>query len=493
MTLHDYLRVLREQWIVVMIATALGVGGAAGVYFFRSPEYTAKLTMYVSTQGADTTQAAFQGAQLSQDRVASYTELLTSSRVTTDVIAKLGLPETTDELAKKMTATSKLDSVLIDVTVTDPDPRRATEILNAVGQVFPDLVNELERPTIPDATSAVAVRVVQPAQLPDNPSSTGLSVTLTMGLLAGLAIGLCGALIRSAVDVSVKAPEQLRDAVGVANLGTIAFDSHVPSRPLIVHEKPQSPRSEAFRQLRTNLQFVDVDNPRKVIIVTSSMPGEGKTTTIVNLAITLASAGARVLLIEADLRRPKVADLLGLERTIGLTNVLSGRMHAAQVIQPWGEGALDVIASGPLPPNPSELLSSRHMGELLSELRNQYDVVLIDSPPLLPVTDAAAIAPVTDGAILVCRFKKTTCAQVAAAAAAVSAVSASLLGTVFTMVPSSGPRAYAQYNSYYRAEQPEAPTNLDGPTASGDMHGRLSALHGVPISRVRPNPMVRDY
>jgi capsular exopolysaccharide synthesis family protein len=260
-------------------------------------------------------------------------------------------------------------------------------------------------------------------------------------------------LARNALDISVKSPEQLRDASGAPILGTIAFDSQVPKRPLIVHEDPQSPRSEAFRQLRTNLQFVDVDNPRKVIVVTSSMPGEGKTTTIVNLAIALASAGARVLLIEADLRRPKAADLLGMERTVGLTNVLSGRVRAEQVIQPWGEGALDMMASGPLPPNPSELLASRHMSEMLTELRKHYDVILIDSPPLLPVTDAAAIAPATDGVMLICRFNETSRSEVESATAAVSAVSAPLLGTVFTMVPSSGPRAYAQYNAYYRAEQ----------------------------------------
>ena len=258
MTLRDYLRALREQWLVVVLAVLLGLAGAASVYFFKAREYTAQLTMYVSSQGADTTQAAFQGAQLSQDRVASYTELLTSPRVTSDVIDRLRLPESTDELAKKMTATSKLDSVLLDVTVTDPDPARAANIVNAIGQVFPDLVAELERPTNPDTTPAVAVRVVQPAQVPNKPSSTSLTTTLALGLLAGLAIGVSGALARSALDISVKSPDQLRHAASAPNLGTIAFDPQVPKHPLVVMEDPHSPRSEAFRQLRTNLQYVNV-------------------------------------------------------------------------------------------------------------------------------------------------------------------------------------------------------------------------------------------
>jgi succinoglycan biosynthesis transport protein ExoP len=486
-TLRDYLRVLREQWVVLLLVIILGGTGASAFYLIKPRTYTAQLTMYVSSQGADTTQAAFQGAQLSQDRVASYTELLTSSRVTSDVIAKLGLEDTPDELARRMTATSKLDSVLLDVTATDPDPRRAAEIVNAAGQVFPDLVNELERPTKPDAVPAVAVRVVQPAQVPTVPSSIGLPMVLALGLLAGLVIGVGAALARDALDVSVKAPDHLKAAAGAPNLGTIAFDPQVPKRPLIVLEDPQSPRSEAFKQLRTNLQFVDVDNPRKVILVTSSMPGEGKTTTVVNLGIALASAGARVLLIEADLRRPKVSSLLGLERTIGLTSVLSGRMHVDQAIQLWGAAAMDVIASGPLPPNPSELLSSQHMAEVIAYLRTRYDIVLIDAPPLLPVTDSAAVAPATDGAILACRYKRTTRTQLQSAVSALSAVSAPVLGTVFTMVPSSGPRAYAQYNAYYQAE--ESPTSFESAAATASPgYPRPDRANATPQHKAQVQP-----
>jgi succinoglycan biosynthesis transport protein ExoP len=174
-----------------------------------------------------------------------------------------------------------------------------------------------------------------------------------------------------------------------------------------------------------------------------------------------------VVVVEADLRRPKVADLLGIERSVGLTSVLSGRVRVDQAVQLWAGGRFDVLASGPLPPNPSELLASQHMKAVLAELRERYDVVLIDTPPLLPVTDAAAVAPATDGAILVCRFKETTRDQVASAAEALQAVSAPLLGTVFTMVPSSGPRAYAQYNAYYRSSELIMPAGPATRTTNG--------------------------
>jgi capsular exopolysaccharide synthesis family protein len=298
-------------------------------------------------------------------------------------------------------------------------------------------------------------------------------VALALGLLAGLAVGVGGALARNALDATVKSPDQLRELTKAPNLGAIAFDRAVPKRPLTIQEDPQSPRSEAFRQLRTNLQFLDVDTPHKVIAITSSMPSEGKTTTLANLAIALASAGNQVLVIEADLRRPKLADVLGVERSIGLTSILSNRARPEQAIQHWSGGVFDVLASGPLPPNPSELLASQHMAALLSDLRNQYDVVLLDLPPLLPVTDAAAVAPATDGVVLVCRFRTTTRDQVSSAVAGLEAVSTPLLGTVFTLVPVAGPRAYAQYNAYYRSEHPIVPASppvgmpaVSRPTAS---------------------------
>jgi polysaccharide biosynthesis transport protein len=365
--------------------------------------------------------------------------------------------------------------VLIDVSVEDPSPLWSAVVANTVGQVFADLVDELEKPIDSSQPQPEAVRVVQPAAVPDEPSSIGLPMALALGFVAGLAVGVAIALTRNTLDTSVKSPEVLREVSGAPNLGTIAHDPAVPRRPLTVHEDAQSPRAEAFRQLRTNLQFVDVDVPRKVIVVTSAMPAEGKTTTVTNLAIALASAGSRVLLIEGDLRRPKVADLLGIERTVGLTSVLSGRLRADQVIQPWAGGMFDVLASGPLPPNPSELLASAQMEALLTELRSVYDVVLLDTPPLLPVTDAAAVAPATDGAILVCRFRQTSRSQVETAAAALEAVGAPLLGTVFTMVPNSGPRAYAQYNGYYRTEKPIDLVKADPADAVEDAELRPAA------------------
>lgn len=465
---------VRERWVVIALAVVLGLVGALAAFLVRPPEYTAQLSLYVSAQVGDNPQQAYQGAQLSEQRVKSYNELVTGDRVTSETIRRLGLDRTPEQLAAQLTATSALDSVIINIAVTEESPAQAAAIANTVGTVVTEVVDELERPAAPNGIAPVAVRVVQPAPVPTQPSSTGLPITLALGLLAGLAVGVGAAFARNALDTSVKSVDVLGAASGAPNLGAIAYDAKVPGKPLTVQGDPQSPRAEAFRQLRTNLQFIDVDNPRKVILVTSAMPGEGKTTTVANLAIALSSMGGRLLVIEADMRRPKLSAMLGLDRSVGLTRVLSGRMRLQQAVQPWGGGAFDVLATGPTPPNPSELLGSNQMRALLDEARSTYDVVLIDTPPLLPVTDAAAIAPATDGAVLVCRFKQTTRPQVEAAAQALRSVSVEPLGTVFTMVPDSGPLAYAKYTSYYSSEvAAAAPARAtpSGPTTGGSEAG----------------------
>jgi capsular exopolysaccharide synthesis family protein len=452
-TVQDYLRILRERWLLVVVAALVGALAGGLVWFAQPVEYTARLTLYVSAQSAETTTSAYQGTLLSQQRVTSYVTLVGSTRVGREVVRVLRLAESPEAVADRVSATSATDSVLIDVTVVGAAPAAAATVANTVGAVFVDLVAELEQPADPGGTAPVAVRVVEGATAPAAPSSPELPVRVALGLLAGLALGTAAAFTRNAVDTSLRSVEQLHDAARVPNLGVIAYDPMVPRRPLTLHEDPQAPRGEAFRQLRTNLQYIDVDTPPAVIVVTSALAGEGKTTSVCNLAIALAAAEHSVVVVEADLRKPGVADLLGLERSAGLTDVLAGRTRCEQVVQSWGGGRFDVLTSGPLPPNPSELLASGQMRNLFGELRRRYDVVLVDSPPLLPVTDAAVMAPATDGVILVCRFRTTTGEQVRRAVAALDAVSAHLLGTVFTMGPRSRSGAYAEYAYRSRAQQ----------------------------------------
>lgn len=239
--------------------------------------------------------------------------------------------------------------------MTDQDPQQAQRIANSVAEQFTTVAAQLETRE-GERASPVKVSVVRAADLPGAPVSPRPTLNLALGLLVGLAVGVGAAVLRDTLDTSIKGADQVQEHLGLPTLGLIGYDSESFKRPLIVQVDPHSSRAEAFRQLRTNLQFLDVDKPPRSIVLTSSLPQEGKSTTACNLAITLGQAGVRVVLVEGDLRRPRLADYLGIEGAVGLTDVLVGRAKLEDVLQPWGSGGLRVLASGPTPPNPQERL-----------------------------------------------------------------------------------------------------------------------------------------
>jgi tyrosine-protein kinase len=447
--LHEGIQVARKRWRVVLLGLLCGLLGATAITGLTPREYSAQVTIYLTAQsGADGPAAAYQGSLLSEQRVKSYTQLLTGTLVAQRVVDRLRLEIPATEVASKIQASAQPDTVLLTATATDGSPLQAKNIADATGEVFTDLVSELERPA-PDQPATVTARVVEQATLPSDPVTPRPMTNLCLGALLGLVAGCALALLRDALDTTIKSTDQLAQLTGAPNLGTITRDPDMPKHPLTVHENPHAPQAEAFRKIRTNLQFIDVDRPNKTIVVTSALPEEGKTTVLCNLAIVLSQAGRRVVLVETDLRRPRAVDYLGLEGSVGVTSVLAGQVSLGQALQPWGGPMFTVLASGPTPPNPSELLSSKQMVNMLAELRERYDTVLLDTPPLLPVTDAAVLAGAADGALLVVRYGRTTTHQVEAAMAALQSASARLLGTAFTMAPHAAVNRYEPYYSRY--------------------------------------------
>ena len=292
------------------------------------------------------------------------------------------------------------------------------------------------------------LNVVSGPTLNPVPVSPRKTLNIGLGVLLGLALGLAAAILREVLDNTVRSPQVLRTMTEAPVLGVIAADRGSKKSPLIVDNHARSVRAEAFRQLRTNLQFIDAARPVGVLVVTSSIANEGKSTTAINLAVSFSDSGRRVLLIEADLRRPRVAEYLGLEGAVGLTNVLVGQAAIDDVLQPWGRGGLTVLPSGTIPPNPSELMGSPLMAELIIQLRKSFDMIIIDTPPVLPVTDAAVASRLVDGVVVVVRYGKTTRNQVSTALRSLAAVDARVLGTVLTMSPVKGAEAYSAYGYY---------------------------------------------
>jgi receptor protein-tyrosine kinase len=282
------------------------------------------------------------------------------------------------------------------------------------------------------------VTQVRSASYSAAPVSPQRKRTAALGIILGLVIGFGSAVLRESLDTRVRSAEDVVELADKPVLGAIGFDATAKDRQLITDIDSHAPRAEAFRVLRTNLQFIDVDTANKVFVLSSAVPGEGKTSTAVNLSISLAQAGVRTLLIEGDLRRPRAAKALGLDGIVGVTSVLVGKVKLDDALQQHEPSRLEFLASGPVPPNPAELLQSNAMRDLMTTVKARYDVVIIDAPPLLPVTDAALLAREADGAIVVVRHGKTTRDQVRGAVERLSQVDASLLGVVMNMTPAKG-------------------------------------------------------
>ena len=335
----------------------------------------------------------------------SYTELLTGDILAQRTVDKLGLDMSAAELQAEVEASVPTETVLIDVAVTDSSPARARDIANTLADEFVVMAAELETPKLGAAPNARVV-VQQRAEIPDSPLSSKMVRTLAIAAVLGAVIGIIIALVRDRNDDSVRNSEDLEKATGVGLLADVPFDKHHRSKPLISFDSDRSPRADAFRELRINLRFLEVTDGPRVLLVASGMPGEGRTMTAVNLALALADADYNVVVVDGDLRRPRVASCFDLVGQVGLSTVLTGEARLPEALQETRLPRLKALTSGAIPRNPTELLESLAAKDVLRELSRQFDYVIVDSPSLL-VSDAALLAASSQGVLIVAQFGKT--------------------------------------------------------------------------------------
>src|SRR5919112_587997 len=270
MDLRDYLRAIRKRWWMVVGATIIAVGVAVTVTLLTPPKYAASVTFFVSTRGTEVTQA-FQGGQFAQERVKSYVDVLTSNRLAQAMVANES-ELAAEDIQREITAQVLPDTVLLE---TPPGSKVPT----------------------------VGIKIIAEPRLAGAPVSPQPVRNVGLGVVLGLIVGIGAAALRESLDTTIRSPESLTKATESPMLSAIPYESKAGKEPLITEGSAQSTRAEAMRQLRTNLQFVNVDRPLRSVVVSSALPGEGKSTTACNLAIAFAEAGKRVIIIDADLRR----------------------------------------------------------------------------------------------------------------------------------------------------------------------------------------------
>lgn len=462
-------RVVRYRWWMIVICPVVAALAAGAVSLVLPPVYEAHVALLVRpAQPLATTDPNV--ASLTTDQISrTYAALMTERPLLVQVSNQLGLTMRPEDLAKEINVTPQPNTQILDVAVRDTNATLARDVAN---QLVVALVAEVKQfqqqeAQLPNSRSGDDLVVVSPAVLPDRPVSPNKTLNVVIAFAAGLAVAVGIAFLLDYLDQSIKSDEELAELVGLIAVGHIAF---VPAGQgkggELVTLDASSHASEAYKALRTSLLFSAIDQELKVIVITSAEQGEGKSRTAANLAVALAHAENKTLLVDADFRRPSQHTIFGRIRNVGLSNLIVRDMNPNEVI-----GSVEAVpnlwllASGPTPPNPSELLGSGRMKELTAWLSEQFTYVIIDTPPVNAVTDASILAASADGTILVVEQGRTAVPALQHAKQVLDRVGAHTIGAVMNKLRArSGSYSY-QYGYY--ATQPAALTTEEIRQTSG--------------------------
>lgn len=452
MELNRYLQVLRRRIWMLVACPILAALAAGVVSLLLPPVYEAKVALLVRPAqplaSSDPTVAALTSDQISR----TYAALMTERPLLESVSGQLGLTIRPDDLAKEITVTPEPNTTILDVSVKDTNPALARDLAN---QLVADLIAQVKQieqqeTQLPNARSGDNLVVVSAAVLPDRPVSPNKTLNVAIAFAAGLLVALGLAFGLDYLDQSIKGDDDLAERLGLHSLGQVGFiPAGTTKRGELVTLDGDSSASEAYRALRTSLLFSTMDQHLKAIVITSAEPGEGKSRTAANLAVVLAQAGYKTLLIDADFRRPSQHLIFGRIRNVGLSNLILQDATEADAITAFDpQPNLFLLTSGPTPPNPSELLGSSSMKELMMRLWSHFTYVILDTPPVNAVTDASILAAAANATILVVEQGRTTFPALRHAKQMLDQVGARTIGGVMNKVRASGGAYSYDYGHY---------------------------------------------
>jgi capsular exopolysaccharide synthesis family protein len=491
--LDDYVRILRTHWVALVLLTVVGGTAAWGWSLMQTKVYQANSEGIVSLVSDNTIGATLASNTLAKSQATTFVGIGESRAVAQLVITQLGLKTTPEALVASVTVTNVRDTPTLNVTARAASGQQAKDLADAWITGMTKQIANIEAQSVAQGSSTSTVPAapitflvpVESAVVPAQPVSPNVRQAIAIGAVLGLLIGLLYAAARNILDRRIRTAAAVEDRFGISVIGKLPVDKRLSDVNRMIPDPDALPTSaptrhdfalgEAFRELRTNLRYMRVDNPPRVIVVTSPMPNDGKSTVTTNLAVALAASGQRVIVVDGDLRKPTVAAAFGLVAEVGVTDLLIGSAEISDLLQETGKtGNLAVLGAGAVPPNPSELLGTLGMEALLRELATDA-IVLIDAPPLLPVTDAAILATIADGAIVVISAGKTTTDELQTALANIAKTNGQVLGVILNRVPRSrsAGRGYGYYYGSYVAEANARTTTKrrDNAKATGGIGG----------------------
>ncbi|HVU71882.1 MAG TPA: polysaccharide biosynthesis tyrosine autokinase [Mycobacteriales bacterium] len=434
MGLSTYLSVLRRRGYIVLLCLIAGLAASAYRVHTTPRAYRAVSTIIVTFPSQGSASQDFNAQTLTSGNLKTYARLATTRQTAANVAQLTGLP--LGAVAGHIAALNETDTFFIDVSGTSSDPGQARQIADTAAQVVSQRIDALQEGT----STNIHAEIQDRAALPGAPFKPNKTQELALGGLLGLLVGIGIVVLLEALDRSVRGVDLAQQLADAPLLALVPHRRGSQAARLVVADAVAEP----YRTLRAAVRFLRPDAVPQVLLVTSSAPGEGKTTTAANLATAIGEAGQRVLLIDADMRRASLSRALGLSGKPGLSSVIARQADIDTVLH--STGTVTVLPSGPLPPNPSELLGSQVTAELIERLRAYAEVIVIDAPPVLVVSDAIALAPQCDVTMLVVRHGETTRASLAEASRRFAQVGSPVGGLVMNDVPRSESTGY--YGDY---------------------------------------------
>ncbi|UFS60438.1 polysaccharide biosynthesis tyrosine autokinase [Subtercola endophyticus] len=481
MTLQDYVRVLKAHWAALLVFTLVGALTAWGWTFLQTPVYSANSTGIVSMVSDGTIGESVATDALAKSKATTFVAVGQSRAVADIVIGQLGLTDSAESVADRVTVTNTKDTPTINISARASSGVRAKQLADAWIVGMAAQIQTIESKTVTAGSTTVTaepatfLEPIEAAVAPQSPIFPNTRISVLIGALLGLMVALVYAVVRNVLDRRIRSAAIIQQHFRLSVVGTLPRDkalsdlSRLTSGDGTVAGSVATAQSralgEAFRELRTNLRFMHIDDPPRVIVVTSPSPNDGKSTVTANLAIALAAAGQKVVVVDGDLRKPMVASSFGVVGGVGVTDLLIGSAEVQDVLQPWGDsGNLNVLGAGSIPPNPSELLGTKGMNLLLRHLAEDA-IVLVDAPPLLPVTDAAILAAQADGALVVVSAGRTTIDELERAVAGITLTNGKVLGIILNRVPHTGAdgRSYGYYHGGYTSAAAAAAVPVPAP------------------------------
>jgi len=456
MELRQYLVVLQRRWWVLLAGTLLAASGGYLVSKQLPPIYQAQSTLILNlaTQSAAPT---YQDVTTSQALTKTYAQVITARSTLEEAAARLGGGVTASAL-RNVSGTDVPLTELLKVSFESRDPRFAAGVVNTVSEVFAERVRTAQlgqtgdqQPANPPPNGLNTIFILDRASVPRFPVSPSIPLNTALAGIAGLILATAVVLVLEYLDDTVQGLEEL----GSLELNLMGTVHRVQTRGVapnvLLGDNSQGAFAERYRQLRTNLEFAGIETAIKTLIITSCRLGEGKTTTACNLAVMLARAGQKVILVDADLRRPSVHTFFNMDNQCGLTTGLFAAPAAVEGLLHAGPSEnLRILTSGPLPPNPSELLSSKRMSRLIIELRDLADIVVFDTPPTVSVADTSVLAARVDAVLLVVDAGRTRASTLRFTVDVLGRSRVRLLGAVLNKVKRHGGRGNDDFYYYHR-------------------------------------------